>query len=73
VVAGALIIGAGAFSAVGNVSVGRDFTYLMGESAGVHNIPQRTQHSLKDSIQSFGFLVETFLVGIPPILVGLLP
>jgi hypothetical protein len=71
-IAGGSIIGAGALSGVGNVTITRDFSYLMGASAGVDSSPERTHRSRKDSMQSYGFLLDTVAAGIPLILIGIL-
>jgi hypothetical protein len=71
-IAGGSIIGAGALSAVGNVTITRDFSYLMSESAGVDSSPDRSHRARRDSIQSYSFLLDTVAAGIPLILIGIL-
>jgi hypothetical protein len=70
--AGALAIGLGFLSIVGNWRTTQSVGYQYSQSVGAQSLGERTGQTVKDIAQSYRFLIQMIVVSVAPIAVGVL-
>jgi hypothetical protein len=72
VIAGALAIGLGFLSIVGNWCTIQSVGYQYGQSVGAQSLGERTGQTVKDIAQNYRFLIQMIVVSVAPIAIGVL-